>query len=137
MEFYNYTLWDRLSGKFTYCYNEVKKFWRQHHYINPLYAAGRKLIELNPEIMPATVSIRTWTRFWGSLICDVRFKKFDEKRTAGAGMVTKNGDTAYMESANICWLWLYRNHERYVIKPQGMDPQGMDKEKDYEKWLGK
>lgn len=127
MEFYKYTLWGRLSGKFTYCYNEAKNWWCQHHYINPLYAAGQKLIELNPEIMPDTVSVRTWTRFWRSLVCDVRFKKFDEDITVGPGMVTKNGDTACIKSANICWLWLYRNHDRYVI-----EPQGMNKEKDGE-----
>ncbi len=125
MEFHKYTLWDRLSGKFTYCYNEVKKFWRQHHYINPLYAAGQKLIELNLEIIPDTVNVRTWTRFGRSLVCDVRLKKFDEKITVDSGMVTKNGMSTCIQSTKCCWLWLYRNHERYVI-----EPQGMNKEKD-------
>ncbi len=125
MKLYKYTLWDRVIDKPGYYYHQVRGWWYQHHYINPLYAAGQKLIELNPEIMPDTVSVRTWTRFGRSLVCDVRLKKFDEKITVGCGMVTKNGMSTCIESTKCCWLWLYRNYERYVI-----EPQGMNKEKD-------
>lgn len=100
-----------------------RNWWHYHHYQQPLYAAGEKLMKLNPDVMPDTVSVRTWTRLWLPLVCEVRFMKLNEKVTAGAEMCKKNGDMAVIQCGYCRWLWLYRNHEHYVVIPKGMNKE--------------
>ncbi|MBN2455409.1 MAG: hypothetical protein JXB29_02555 [Sedimentisphaerales bacterium] len=106
------TVSERISGKIA----TIQHWWCCERFARLLFAAHDKLVALNPEVMPDTVRVRTWTRLGLSIEFAVRMIDADEK------MVTRglepSKDMGYWHDGRRCWLYFEKHHEYYIIEPR-------------------